>query len=193
MDLDQGPLVSKVLQPLMYPRLDISYWDSAKLAFVYEMLDLWVNDLGEKCAIVASTQRSLDLLHRHFGYWRIRSQQLDETYNSSDMPKDVMVILLLVGKLPAIPITNCKIQIIYNLSAREKGTRFFKQNCDIQIYTLITAGCLEERQFQEQLGLVQSSDDIEGLLQVTATHELLPEDEDNVSSVRSFLWCVVII
>lgn len=191
--LRQEPLVSEVLLPHLEPFSEMGLWDSAKFQFVHQMLAQCVMTLDETCAIVASTQRSLDFLHRYFGDWGIRIQQLDETYNSSDMPKHVNVILLLASKLPAMPIANCKIQIIYNLSAREAGIHAFMQDCDTQIYTLITAGCLEERQFQQLFKLVQGSADIEGLLQVTATHELLPEHKDNVSLVRSFLWCVVII
>lgn len=180
-------LVSEVLLPHLPPWEEMGLYDSAKLEFVHQMLDNWVVNLGNKCAVVASTQQCLDIIKAYCRYWEIPHQQLDETSSSSEIPEGAMVILLLASKLPLIRLTNCKYLILYNYSARSAGIGILKGDCDTQIYTLITAGCLEELQFQQHLGLVQGGDNLQGLLQVRATHELLLEHKENVSSLWSLL------
>lgn len=157
-------------------------YDSAKFEFVHQMLDNWVVGLGEKCAIVASSQSCLDIIKGYCQCWEISYQQLD--INTPVIPEDAttpMVDLLLASRLPAIRLKNCKYLIIYNYNARSAGIGTLAGDFDAQIYTLITADCLEERQFQQYLGLVESADNFGDLLNVSATHKLVTGNKTNVS------------
>ncbi|KAH8407929.1 hypothetical protein KR222_002503, partial [Zaprionus bogoriensis] len=143
------PLVSELLLPHLPPWSEMGLYDSAKFEFVHLMLDNWVVGRGEKCAIVASSQLCLDIIGGYCQCWQIPHQQLDESLEDDDKPA---VRLLLAGKLPAVRLSNCKHLILYNYSARSAGIGLLAGDSDTQIYTLITAGCLEEQQFQQHLG-----------------------------------------
>lgn len=180
-------LVSDILMPNLPPWQEMGLYDSAKFEFVHQMLDNWVVGLGEKCAIVASSQSCLDIIKGYCQCWDIPHHQLGDN-NTPTIPEDAttpMVFLLLASKLPAIRLTSCKYLILYNYNARSAGIGILAGDCDTQIYTLITADCLEERQFQQYLGLVESVGNFDELLKVPATHKLVSENKTNVS--QSFL------
>ncbi|XP_034487687.1 uncharacterized protein LOC117791882 [Drosophila innubila] len=189
--IESQPIVSEILLPHLPPWQEMGLYDSAKFEFVHLMLDNLVVDRGEKCAIVASSQMCLDIIRGYCQCWevpyiRIEDNAQAEYFNTPNMEdtNPPMVALLMESKLPAIRLPGCKYMILYNYSARSAATQLLANDCDTQIYTLITAGCLEERLFQQHFGLVESSDSLMELvnLRVNSTHKLLGVGQNTLSS-----------
>ncbi|KAH8310343.1 hypothetical protein KR044_000868, partial [Drosophila immigrans] len=166
--LEDHPIVSQILQPHLPPWQEMGLYDSAKFEFVHLMLDNLVVAHGQKCAIVATSKRCLDIIKGYCQCWEVPYIEVEndehvDSFNRSQN-KVPMVALIEANYLPAIRLTNCKHMIVYNYSSRSAATRLLAADCDTRIYKLITAGCLEERLFQKHLELLESSDSVMDLL-----------------------------
>ncbi|EDV92736.1 GH18922 [Drosophila grimshawi] len=172
------PLVSELLLPHLPPWQEMGLYDSAKFEFVHLLLDNLVVEHKEKCVIVANSQMCLDIIKGYCQCWQIAHIQLEDQiqaaiFNTPSMEaaKEPMVAVILTSVLPAVRLSCCKHVILYNYRGREEAMRLLATDGNAQMYTLITADCLEERQFQKELGLVDCTDSLN--LHVNATHELL--------------------
>ncbi|KAH8359240.1 hypothetical protein KR093_005312, partial [Drosophila rubida] len=147
--LEDHPIVSDILLPHLPPWKELGLYDSAKFEFMHQMLDNLVVARGEKCAIVAKNQQCLDIIRGYCQCWNVPFIQVENVehadhFNGSDH-KTAMVALLNANDLPSIRLTGCKHMIFYNYSKESTATQLLAADVDTRIYTLITAGCFEER------------------------------------------------
>ncbi|XP_062125052.1 uncharacterized protein LOC133838102 [Drosophila sulfurigaster albostrigata] len=180
--IEDHPFVSRILLPHLPPWQELGLYDSAKFEFVHLMLDNLVVARGEKCAIVATSQRCLDIIRGYCQCWEVPYLQVENIEHAENFNRtgemDPLVALLDANQLPSLRLTGCKNMILYNYSTRSAASRLLAADVDTRIYTLITAGCLEERMFQQHLELVESCESVIDLLnnRVNPTKALLGVD-----------------
>ncbi|EDW67798.2 uncharacterized protein [Drosophila virilis] len=187
--IENQPVVSDALVPHLPPWQEMGVYDSAKFEFVHLMLDNLVAGCGEKCAIVANSQNCLDIIRGYCQCWDIPHTQVVDGLHancfnapSTEDAKAPMVALLMASQLPKERLTGCKYVILYNYSARAAARHLLAAN--MRIYTLITADCLEERQFEQHLGLVNSTDSLMDLIspRMEDTQQLLRVLQNTLTS-----------
>lgn len=175
--LEEQQVVSQALLPHLPPWQEMGLYDSAKFEFVHLMLDDLVVAHGQNCAIVASDQSCLDIIKGYCQCWNIAYVEDScqaGSFNGtiSQDAKEPKVALFIAGHLSHEHLNNCKYVILYNFSVRSEISQLLA--ADTRVYTLITAGCWEEWQFQQYLGLFNGSEQLMDILQqrVSPTHQL---------------------
>ncbi|XP_017874920.1 PREDICTED: uncharacterized protein LOC108621859 [Drosophila arizonae] len=174
---EEQQVVSQALLPHLPPWQEMGLYDSAKFEFVHLMLDDLVVAHGQNCAIVASDQSCLDIIKGYCQCWDIAyvedSCQADSFNGTiSQDAKEPKAALFIAGHLSHEHLNNCKYVILYNFSIRSEISHLLA--ADTRVYTLITAGCWEEWQFQQHLGLFNGSEQLMDILKhrVSPTHQL---------------------
>lgn len=176
--IEHQHVVSEALLPHMPPWQEMGLYDSAKFEFVHLMLDNLVIAQDERCAIVANSQSCLDIIIGYCQSWDISYVQIEDSFQAdsfnracSNGAKEPKVALLLASYLSQVHLASCKYVMLYNFSARSQIRHLLA--ADARIYTLITAGCFEEWQFQQHLGLFNGSESLMDTLKLreNVTHQ----------------------